>query len=498
MKKITALLLAALLLVSAVACAEQSTGSQETTAAGTSGETEAATEPDPLDGLNYANADFRILTSTNDPGGVGNSNYLIEGPAEETGDVVDDSAYARNLTVEEKLGVKLVFTEVDLGYNDVANYINKLIATAEDAYEVIIEDLFPCAGLVLQGAFCDVLKGEYFDFTQNYWSYDCMMDLTIGYDSAYLMVGDFFIDTLRGSHALFFNKDLMTELGMDSSELYGTVLDGGWTLDELNTYISNSYADLNGDGNKNVGDRFGFVAMQIWGPSIPFVISGDPGFIERDENGIPSITVNNDRSVVLLDKLIEVFHGDSSLAMVGSSDLGDDAENIFRAGYSLFLGYQRLGSLEKFRDMDNDISLVPYPKLDENQKAYITSMHDTTEVGMIPITSAFTDMTSAVVEALCRETNKTVLPAYYETALKVKYTRDDEASQMIDIVHDNVGNAFALAYDASLNNILVKNTFYYGGLEKGTNNFASAYAKYEKSAQTALDKLIDNYNANNG
>jgi hypothetical protein len=291
----------------------------------------------------------------------------------------------------------------------------------------------------------------------------------------------------------------MTDLGMDSAELYSTVIDGGWTYDVLNTYITAGYQDLNGNAEKDESDQFGYVALQKWGPSIPFIISGNPGFIERDSEGIPSITIYNERATMLLDKIIDVFFNEGSFhTLSNNQDLGEKAEAIFRNGNSIFLGYQRLGSLEEFRDMEDDISLVPYPKLDENQAEYITSIHDTTEVGMIPITAVKLDVISAVLEELCRQTNKTVLPAYYETALKVKYTRDDEASQMIDIIHDNMGNAFALAYDSSLGEILIKNIFYYNNLEKGVNNLASSYAKLEKSGLSKMESLINNYLENNG
>ena len=87
---------------------------------------------------------------------------------------------------------------------------------------------------------------------------------------------------------------------------------------------------------------------------------------------------------------------------------------------------------------------------------------------------------------------KIVLPAYYETGLKVKYTRDNESAQMIDIIHDNIGNGFVLAYDDALNCIFMKNVFYVPLSNKNTN-FASAYKSNEKPAQKKLDKMIDTF-----
>ncbi len=492
MKRFIALaLVCAMAVTAAASCAEKVDEPEESADITVAEETVEETEPDPLEGLNYEDASFRVLTSTNDPGGVGNSNYLVEGPEEENGDIVEDTVYARNRAVEELLGVKLVFTQVNLSYTEVGSYISKFVATAADEYEVIIQDLFPCAELVIEGMFTNVKDGEHFDFTKNYWNAGAMDDISLSSDAYQLMVGDFFIDVLRGSHALFFNKNLMTDLGMDPSDLYNTVTVKEWTYDRFIEMISTAYSDLNGNGKTDKEDRFGFVAMQKWGPSIPWIVSAGLDFVNKTEDGI-ELANNNERSVTFLDKLIEIFWNDAAYTNADSND-----EPMFTNGQALFLGYQRLGSLEKFRDMDFDVSLVPYPMLDEMSGNYTTSIHDTTEVGVIPVTSNNLEMSSAVLEALCRETNRSVIPAYYETALKVKYTRDDEAAQMIDIIHDNVGNMFVLAYDNYINQIFMKNVFYFGNLETGTNKFASSYARSEKSANRTLTKMIEKYEKNN-
>ncbi|MFA6947546.1 MAG: hypothetical protein WCQ72_01025 [Eubacteriales bacterium] len=488
-KRITALLLCAMLTAGMLAsCGSDSGNTPAATTAAAAGDTTAAetTEPDALAGVDLGGETMRIYVNTFNLSAMGNSNYLVEGPEEETGDLVNDSAYARNRTVEEKLNVKLEFIQSEKNYDKVSSDIAKYINSGDDAFDLIIDDLYPLAELTLQGMFQNAMGGKYFDFDQKYWMRDFMEDMTIGNDSAYILAGDFFIDVLRTAHGLIFNKDLMTNLGLDSSELYSTILDGKWTYDEFMNYINAGYADLNGDSQRDVDDQYGFVTLQIWGPSIPMIMSGDPGFITRDEDGIPSIAVNNEKSIKLLDKLLTLFYSD------GVYYENQDAETAFMNGKALFIGYQRLGSLEYFRSMEDEIGIVPYPKLDEQQENYVTSVHDTTQVGVIPVTTSKLEMISAVTEALCRETQETVIPAYYETALKVKYTRDDESAQMIDIIHDNISQGFALAYDSSLGTILMKGTFY-TSLESNQNKFVSLYSKMETASQKKLDKMVETF-----
>lgn len=465
---------------------KKETGESVTTTNGTE-----QVEVDPFEGFNYEGRDFRIYTSTNDASGVGNSNYLIQGPEEETGDVVNDSAFERNRAVEEKLNIKFKFEGVNLVYNEVANNITKLVTSADDVYDLIINDLFPIAALSLEGYFTNVLTGQHFDFTQSYWSYDYMADLTIGNEVMFILAGDYFIDVLRSAHALYFNKNLMENIYHETDEIYNTVNDNKWTIDRLSEYIKGAYSDLNGNNEKDADDQLGYIAIQIWGPSIPFILSGNVGFITRDSDGIPEITVNNERSLKLAEKVLNIFYNEGSMTTI-SSDLLK-----FESGTALFIGNQRIGSFEDLRAMEHDVGIVPYPKLDEEQPFYVTSSHDTTEIGVIPITTSDMEYISAVLEVLGRETKNIVLPAYYETALKIKYTRDDYSAQMIDIIHGNIRDTFPLAYDDKLSTILMKNTFYYGCFEKNKINFASAYAQNEKSANNALQKIIDTFLKNN-
>jgi hypothetical protein len=156
---------------------------------------------------------------------------------------------------------------------------------------------------------------------------------------------------------------------------------------------------------------------------------------------------------------------------------------------ALIVGYQRLGSLENMRHMEHDAGIIPYPMLLASDKQYNTSSHDTTEVGVI-LTTAIKDMDfiSTVLEVLNRETARTVMPQYYETALKVKYTDDPQAGAMIDIIHDNFRNVFELAYDYAIGTPIY--TVIYGTIANKSYSVASKLAKSQKTCQKKVDKLI--------
>lgn len=445
-------------------------------------------EPDPFEGFDYGGEKIRVYTSVNDATGIGSSNVLIEGPEEETGDVVSDSAYFRNRKAEELLNVKFEYTQLDNDYTACGNSISKIIMSGDDLYDIIINDLFPLAKLAVQGEFLNVAEAPYVDFEKDYWYKEYMTQLSLDGKKMYQMAGDYFIDVLRSAHSLYFNKNLAENYYGSGDVFYNEVLGSTWTYDKFISYVGECYSDLNGNTAKDLEDQYGLSVCQIWGPSIAFIISADLKYVDIDESGM-TLAMNNERSVKLLEKLYEIFYNDATAnaETLKSSDAVNDSLRIFKDGRSMFLGYFRLGSFEMLRDMENEVGILPYPKLDETQERYVTSSHDTTEIGVIPVTCTKFDTVCAVLEVLNRETQNIVLPAYYETGLKVKYTRDDLSAQMIDIIHGYIGGSFPLAYGDMMNNVFLKASFY-DPLAAGSTDFASKYAKLEKNAQKSLDK----------
>lgn len=77
------------------------------------------------------------------------------------------------------------------------------------------------------------------------------------------------------------------------------------------------------------------------------------------------------------------------------------------------------------RDMKDDFGIVPWPKYDESSDGYAANVDAGTDLFVVPITTADAERTSIILEALCAEGYRSVIPAYYEVALQKKYTRDD-------------------------------------------------------------------------
>ena len=426
-------------------------------ATGTAQESDTAEVDDRFVGVNYENRPFRIYTSTAESE-YGNSNFLIEGTAKTEGNMVNDAVLERNVTVEEQLGVKLEYTQSDLAFGDVAADIRKLTQSGTDEFDLVINSIYAFSDLLIEGNFRNVLDPEcVFDFERDYWYKDYMEDLRLMDGYQYILAGDYFIDILRSSHLLLVNKGIYKDYYKTSAdELYDVVSNYEWTFDKMNTVCTGLYVDLNSSQTVDDGDQFGFMTASFWGGAIPFMISGNPTYITRDEEGSPVIAIHeDDRANLLAAEMSKVFNNES--AGIQTCEV-KDMLTAFTQNECLILGYQRLGSLEDpvLRGMEGDAAVLPYPMLYASDRKYTTATHDTTYMGAILTTSTELEYISTVVEVLNRETANILMPKYYKESLQVQCVDDEKAASMIDIIHDNFGQSFVLAYNASLGSQLLQ------------------------------------------
>lgn len=447
-----------------------------------------------FDGVNFEGRDFRVYTSA-DATDATNANEMIEGTGQLNGDIVNDAVFNRNLAVKELLNINYVFTQSNLTYSNAEAEIRKMVMAASDDYDVMINDVRSFAALTDENMFINIANAENFDYSKKYWYGAAMEDLQIIPGMMYIMAGDYFMDVIASCHSLFYNKNLIDSYYDDPDYIYEMVLAGKWTYENMTLIIENTYNDLNGDGKANEGDQFGLSVHGTWGAAIPFIGSSGIKFIDRS-SGLPVFAFNNERTVKYIEALNKVFWNVGTLTSIkDNADMAMGLRNLFGSELSVIIGYNRLGDLKKMRDITNfEIGVIPYPKLLEPEN-YTTSIHDTTEMGVIPITSLDFGFVTTVLEVLNRETSVMLMPHYYETALKVKYITDSLSATMIDIIHDNFGSTFPLAYDNSLNGIMM--VCLSDLLAAKSTDFASAYAKREPTALINLEKMITAIQENN-
>ena len=496
MKKLLCMLLASLTLLSSAAvftgCGETTDdpATQQSQSADTNAENDTGEVDNRFVGIDYKDREFRIYTSNLSNGTMDSSNYLIEGTGEMGGGLVSDAVFTRNITVEDLLGVKLVFTQCELNYGAISGDIRKYTQSGDDEFDLVINDNYDYGPLVIEGNFRNTLDDEcVFDFDRNYWYKDYMADLRFVDGYQHLLAGDFFIDVLRTAHLMVVNKELYRNYHNSSAdELYDVVSNYEWTYDKLCSLITGIYVDRNQNGAKDVGDQFGYMDKDFWGASIPLSTSGTTNFISRDEEGSPYLTLHEgDRANQLATAISNLLnHEDTCM------NVGDVLDRFIRGETLVATGAISLGSLESesLRQMESDAAVLPYPMLFESDKKYTTATHDTTELGGILVTSKDMVFISTVTEVLCRETANILIPKYYKECLQVQCVDDEKAAAMIDIIHDNFDNAFILTYNQAISGDILQ-AFQKAAEQK--REFSAVFAGGSKSASKSINNIVKKY-----
>ncbi|MBQ3178804.1 MAG: hypothetical protein IJB52_13370 [Clostridia bacterium] len=511
-RNLLAILLAALLLApSLVSCGGGET--QETTADTTvQGEGAAAnTEADlfaAYRGIDLGGRTVKISVSSNiseNGGGMPTSYPYIAGPEEMTGESVQDSVFQRNMEVEEMLNCTLEHEALDLNFDQVQPHIESLVLSGDAAVDYYVNDQLGLLHCGLKGYLLDLADkssfGDYhFDLESDVYYSEYMKQLSVG-DKRFIITGDYFIDTMRAAHVLYLNKNIVNDLYGDANYVYNLVLDDAWTLSKMNEMVTEAYQDTNGDGTADENDRFGLTGHSSgWAfPYYAFYYSTDCKVVSFDDKGLPFI---NESSQENLSKMAELLIAtDTSIGIWKTTSVADSLKT-FVNGQAMLTFFQKVGDMEQasIRDFDG-MGVIPYPKMDESQEIYRTLVHDTAEMGAVPVTTVGEAATavSAVIQVLSIHAHEYLLEGYYEVALKSKYAQDAYTAQMLDLVVAGISAPFEFAYELGFGTDSFLKTITFqpiaDSITKGTDVTASTFATLLPGAQTRLQELVDIYTA---
>ena len=406
--------------------------------------------------------------------------------SDNNGDVVSDAVYNRNLAVEEKFNVKfdLIITEKKQTANAAPFY--NAVTAGEHLYDIY--NGLQCYTLQYysRGFFADMADNQYIDWEKPWWKTDYMDELQLG-GVRYFLYNDTTYGMLRNAGCVYFNKELMDDINhLSDEDVYQMVFDGKWTFDLYTEYVAGAYQDLNGNGTVDDDDLLG--AMGVRGKSVEhYQYPADIRTTARDKAGKPYFVLNNERTVQFAEKLYGLFYENKGFVMKSGSPLDTDILQHFINEKSLFLAswFYQAGMM---REMEADYGIIPYPKFDEAQEKYKSLVHDSVALICVPVTISEErkDVLGAILEEMAVLSYKTVTPAYFEMAMKGKYSRDNTSSQILDMLAENMTTDFAYAYNLSLKDIGMLRPL----IINKTKDFASWYASVIGPAQIALDELV--------
>ncbi|MCL2517967.1 MAG: extracellular solute-binding protein [Oscillospiraceae bacterium] len=400
----------------------------------------------------------------------------------ENGDIVNDAIYRRNAAVEERLNVKLNVIPGPgwQNYDMAMNNMRRSVASDEQAYDIISGWSARVPILAAEGLFLNLYGLKYLNFSEPWWNKSITDELTIA-GKLNFASGDINTSLLGTCLIIFENFKIREDLNLPN--IYDTVFDNKWTFDYMNNLVKDIYQDLNGDGIRDIEDFYG-AGWHQGNYLVAFLSSSNVHMTKKDADNIPYLDIEHEKIAALVNKVYDFIYNNE-----GVFDTGQEIMEMFvnnrcyiSAGYLYFPNVY-------YRNMESDYGIIPYPKYDEHQEKYMTGIQNGLHLMCVPKNCAKTDAVGAFMEAMASESYKSVTPVYFETAMKIKYARDEIVPKMLDIIRDGVDLNFAKIYSYSLGDVWDGPMRQVVGSK--SNNYASWFETNRLKIETALDNLIE-------
>lgn len=482
--RVLSVILSLLMIAAVVSCASAEGKSGDTTDAETAGETAAVAEntdslearknvSDGLPTMNYDGETFTILYQ----------DYGFDAGVEAiSGDSLEDAMYNRNQSVSERFNV--TFELINGGvYDNTSGMVKKAVNSGDYAYSLVMNHVIQTGSDIINGYYYDMANLEYIN-TDQPWYPQYAADKCEVNGKLYAIVSDAALTSVENTYCIYFNKNLAEQYMTDAPELYSLVNNGGWTIDKLSEYTALVYSDVNGSGKKDADDIYGNNTLLFY--SFNFLWAFDQPIVSTENDEI-NLVLNCEKTVNILNRLYDYYYNNEGVY------LGEymPSRYAFENGNSLFLVCHFFPALEELREMEDEYGILPYPKWDEEQEAYLTNIDGSFNVLVCPVSvpEDKLEMTGIIIEALSAESWKTVMPVFYDITLKVKGTRDEESVGMIDIILDGRAVDFSWLYTGFNGyNFVISDLL---ASKKSGGDFSSYYQSTEKAKTRIYEKAFE-------
>ncbi len=441
-------------------------------------ETTKLTSANHLGSYNFNGATYHILGR--EYAKLGNLPSIEFDTDEETGDVINDVIYRRNLKVEEQYNVTI--EAETCSQSDVATLVEASQMAGDETYDLVWAHISSMTTLCLQGLLSDYNTMPIIDISQPWWNQLATESLTVN-GRCYLQMNYIPFTGVLLSHCLYFNKAMAEDNNL--GDLYALVDSGDWTFDTFALLSKKVSRDVDGNNTFDDNDIYGLLCSH--GTSgIGFAVGADCGRpLDVKEDGSLELTMVSNRSQNVLEKIVSLTT-DVSTYMITDYSLENDLAIMFGDGKALFYSGFLTDSYQFFRNMEDDFGLLPFPKYDKEQENYITTITGGTGLLGIPKVLKDAEMVGVVTEALAIESLNDVYPAIYETVFDNKLLRDDKSQEMFDILMNGIEIDFGRTYKYGEYSDLITNL-----VAQGSTTLSSAADAVASAAKEHYASVIE-------
>lgn len=375
----------------------------------------------------YGGAVFFITTPSSD--------YI---DPDDTGSVVSRLASERNEDIEEMFGVTII-TSV----SDASTMLSELAqSVAADSYytDLLMLPVYMIGNFRAADTLINMRTLPFFDIEQPYFNKDSS-DMTSGGYSTYGVAGHASIAPSSFS-AMFMNKGILEEAGIDPYLLYSEAINGKWTWDRA-TEVIEAVRTCNATRTANGQAAYYTVTAQNTAERLPDLIFKSEGndFVKAGRRSVPVIGYTVKSAQKAMDILASIYNDPHSI-----TDSTAGAVNCFSNGESAIL-IDYLYVMQWMTGAKADWGVLPLPKGSEGEE-YRTLISNTELVFAVPKNHTNGEVPAIILSALNAASYGYIYDEYVDYHME-HVLRDNDSVNMVDMIFDTASFDFALAFGSA-------------------------------------------------
>lgn len=408
------------------------------------------------------------------------------------GAVISETIFGRNAAVEEWLNISLSVELVSDNSTDthatIANRVYREKLSGTSSCKLVSAPLYTVQGYVTEDVFVNLNEMTDLNLGKYYWAQGFNKYASVG-DSQYLATGAISLANYRYMYVTAYNNRVFDALGMES--VYDLVKDGSWTMEKQNQMVTDTYSDLNGNGEADEGDAYGFLSGSRTNVDA-YWISTNTFVIGKDEDNYYEYIGSKERISGMIDKILTLYGNEGSYIVPYEKDNTDNKliSDIFLKG-NVAMATVKIQTIElRFPTSEFQFSIAPLPKYNENQKYYYTNVQDQVTVMAIPsaLDAATQQRAATVLEALAAESYESVYPVYFENILPYRYLQNPESVEMLNIIYE--GCNYSIVFQVSATNVAWTNM-----IRDIVSSGYNSTTVFMNSETKNIPEYLDGYNA---
>lgn len=272
------------------------------------------------------------------------------------------------------------------------------------------------------------------DFSNDWWDQTFVSAYTVkttaGADTIFALMGDFCLSAFAATHAIIYNKDVMNTSGIKEN-VYDLVKSNEWTMDKFTEMIRLAAKDASGNSSISFedGDILGWARTAHAAHGL-HTASAESVIETKNRSFLFSPAEKTELWTNIIDRAINVWK------TPGAETLGYTNVQKALVSNSVLFASEVIDVLERIRDTDVHVGVLPYPLYNTSQPRYAHYVDNHVFTYHVPVSVSETEQIGQFLEVFGYHSRHTVRKAFIDS-YGYDYCSDPESAEMLEIILDS-------------------------------------------------------------